>query len=78
MRRSTEYELVNTDVGELDITKVDEVMKFVREVKPYAIPPANKTTAYSKPLQSSNKTPYMALPSGWAHIATVMIRIWKI
>ena len=34
---STEYELVNTDVGELDITKVDEVMKFVREVKPYAI-----------------------------------------
>lgn len=34
---STEYELVNTDVGELDITKVDEVMKFVREIKPYAI-----------------------------------------
>lgn len=34
---STEYELVNTDVGELDITKVDEVMRFAREVKPYAI-----------------------------------------
>ena len=34
---STEYELVNTDVGELDITKVDEVLKLAREVKPYAI-----------------------------------------
>lgn len=31
------YELVNTDVGELDITNIDEVMSFVREVKPYAI-----------------------------------------
>lgn len=31
------YELVNTDVGELDITDVDQVMAFVREVKPYAI-----------------------------------------
>ena len=34
---STEYELVNTDVGELDITKVDDVMKFVRDINPYAI-----------------------------------------
>lgn len=34
---SAEYELVNTDVGELDITKIDEVMRFAREVKPYAI-----------------------------------------
>ena len=34
---STEYELVNTDVGELDITKVDEVLKLAREIKPYAI-----------------------------------------
>ncbi|MGN1159608.1 MAG: dTDP-4-dehydrorhamnose reductase [Lachnospiraceae bacterium] len=34
---STEYECVNTDVGELDITNVDAVMAFVREVKPYAI-----------------------------------------
>lgn len=34
---STEYELINTDVGELDITKIDEVMKFVREINPYAI-----------------------------------------
>ncbi|MDE6421771.1 MAG: dTDP-4-dehydrorhamnose reductase, partial [Lachnospiraceae bacterium] len=33
----TEYECVNTDVGELDITDVDAVLKFVREVKPYAI-----------------------------------------
>lgn len=35
--KSTEYECVNTDVGELDITDVDAVMKFVRDVKPYAI-----------------------------------------
>lgn len=34
---STEYEFVNTDVGELDITNVEEVMRFVREIKPYAI-----------------------------------------
>lgn len=34
---STEYELVNTDVGELDITNVDAVLGFVREVKPCAI-----------------------------------------
>ena len=31
------YELVNTDVGELDITNIDEVIKFAREIKPYAI-----------------------------------------
>lgn len=34
---NTEYECVNTDVGELDITDVDAVLSFVREVKPYAI-----------------------------------------
>lgn len=34
---STEYELVNTDVGELDITKVDKVLELAREVKPCAI-----------------------------------------
>lgn len=34
---TTEYEFVNTDVGELDITDIDKVMSFVREVKPYAI-----------------------------------------
>ncbi len=33
----TEYECVNTDVGELDITKIDDVNRFVAEVKPYAI-----------------------------------------
>lgn len=31
------YEFVNTDVGELDITSIDKVMEFVRDVKPYAI-----------------------------------------
>ena len=34
---AAEYELVNTDVGELDITNIDKVMDFAREVKPYAI-----------------------------------------
>ncbi len=34
---NTEYELVNTDVAELDITNVDAVTGFVSEVKPYAI-----------------------------------------
>lgn len=34
---STEYELVNTDVGELDITNIDRVMEFAREISPYAI-----------------------------------------
>ncbi len=34
---SQEYELVNTDVEELDITSIDKVMEFVRGVKPYAI-----------------------------------------
>jgi len=32
-----EIELVNTDVAELDITNIDEVMKMITEVKPYAI-----------------------------------------
>lgn len=32
-----EYELINTDVGELDITSIEAVMKLVNEVKPYAI-----------------------------------------
>lgn len=34
---SMEYECVNTDVTELDITNIDAVTKFVGEVKPYAI-----------------------------------------
>lgn len=34
---SGEYELINTDVGELDITKIDDVMELVRQVRPYAI-----------------------------------------
>ena len=33
----TEYELINTDVDELDITNVDAVLALSREVKPYAI-----------------------------------------
>lgn len=34
---NTEYNLINTDVGELDITDIDAVLKMVRETKPYAI-----------------------------------------
>lgn len=34
---STDVEFVNTDVGELDITDIDKVLEFVKEVKPYAI-----------------------------------------
>ena len=34
---SSEYELINTDVGELDITNIDCVMEFVRDIQPYAI-----------------------------------------
>lgn len=34
---STDIELINTDVDELDITNVDTVMKFAKEVQPYAI-----------------------------------------
>lgn len=34
---SAEYECVNTDVAELDITNVEKTLQFVREVKPYAI-----------------------------------------
>lgn len=34
---STEYECVNTDVGELDITDIDKVDRFVGEIRPFAI-----------------------------------------
>lgn len=34
---NTEIELINTDVAQLDITNIDEVIKLVKEVKPYAI-----------------------------------------
>lgn len=34
---NAEYECVNTDVGELDITDVDAVVAYAKEVKPYAI-----------------------------------------
>lgn len=37
LANSKEYNLVNTDVAELDITNVDAVLKLAREVKPYAI-----------------------------------------
>lgn len=33
----TDYEPVNTDVGELDITNIDSCLELVRKVKPYAI-----------------------------------------
>ena len=45
---STEYELVNTDVEDLDITDVDAVLAHVREVKPYAIINCAAYTAVDK------------------------------
>ncbi len=34
---SRDYQLINTDVEQLDITNIDSVLQFVRETKPYAI-----------------------------------------
>lgn len=34
---SREYECINTDVRDLDITNIDAVLKLVDEVKPYAV-----------------------------------------
>ncbi|MCQ2081180.1 MAG: dTDP-4-dehydrorhamnose reductase [Lachnospiraceae bacterium] len=44
----SDIELINTDVAELDITKIDDVMKFVREVKPDAIVNCAAYTAVDK------------------------------
>ncbi|MGN0334365.1 MAG: dTDP-4-dehydrorhamnose reductase [Lachnospiraceae bacterium] len=45
---STEYELINTDVADLDITDIDAVMAHVREVQPYAIINCAAYTAVDK------------------------------
>lgn len=45
---STEYELINTDVDELDITCIDKVMKFTRDIQPYAIINCAAYTAVEK------------------------------
>ena len=45
---STKYELINTDVGELDITSIDRVMEFARDIKPYAIVNCAAYTAVEK------------------------------
>lgn len=37
LKDSTEYELINTDVAELDITNLTDVLAFVEDVMPYAI-----------------------------------------
>lgn len=37
MADNSEYQLVNTDVAQLDITDIDRVMAFAREIKPYAV-----------------------------------------
>ena len=37
LENNIEYEVINTDVAELDITSIKDVMRFVDEVKPYAI-----------------------------------------
>lgn len=43
-----EYELVNTDVEELDITSVEKVLAFVDEIRPYAIVNCAAYTAVDK------------------------------
>jgi len=43
-----DVELVNTDVGELDITNIEEVIHFVSEIKPYAIINCAAYTAVDK------------------------------
>lgn len=43
-----DVELINTDVGELDITNIDAVLKFTREIKPYAIVNCAAYTAVDK------------------------------
>ncbi len=43
-----DIELVNTDVAELDITNIDEVIKMMEEVKPYAIINCAAHTAVDK------------------------------
>ena len=45
---NSDVELINTDVAELDITKVDEVLKFTKEVNPYAIVNCAAYTAVDK------------------------------
>lgn len=45
---SREYELINTDVGELNITDIDKVMEFVRDIRPYAIINCAAYTAVDK------------------------------
>lgn len=45
---NAEYELINTDVAELDITSIDAVMKFVENVRPYAIINCAAFTAVDK------------------------------
>ncbi len=37
MADNSEYQLVNKDVAQLDITDIDRVMAFAREIKPYAV-----------------------------------------
>ena len=48
LQDTREYECVNTDVDELDITDVEAVMKLVGEVKPYAIINCAAHTAVDK------------------------------
>lgn len=44
----SDIELINTDVAELDITKVDDVTHFVEEINPYAIVNCAAYTAVDK------------------------------
>lgn len=48
LEKSNEFSCVNTDVAELDITNIDQVLKLTREVKPYAIINCAAHTAVDK------------------------------
>lgn len=45
---NTDIELINTDVGELDITNVEQAVSMIREAKPYAIINCAAHTAVDK------------------------------
>ena len=48
LEKFSDLQIVNTDVGELDITRIDEVMKFVEEQKPEIIVNCAAYTAVDK------------------------------
>ena len=48
LKDNKEYECINTDVAELDITDINAVLQFVGEIKPYAVINCAAYTAVDK------------------------------